>query len=111
MYLFSFHSSTNAQVLTQQAASWASWAVGAIGAKFYKSANKPPEQVSSSKESTPTPKSTIQETSTTKKFEKKTPITTTEDNIAQIEDGWNDDDADWGSLEDCKLIIKSFSDL
>merc|ERR1711997_142915 len=35
-------STTNSQVLNQ-AASWASWAVGAIGAKFYKSANKPPE--------------------------------------------------------------------
>jgi SCY1-like protein 1 len=34
--------STNSQVLTQ-AASWASWAVGATVAKFYKSANKPPE--------------------------------------------------------------------
>ena len=45
--------STNSQVLTQ-AASWANWAVGAIGAKFYKSANKPPE--TPNKEDSPKPK-------------------------------------------------------
>ena len=43
--------------------SWANWAVGAIGAKFYKSANKPPPTPeATSKESTPvrneTPKTT-----------------------------------------------------
>ena len=43
--------------------SWANWAVGAIGAKFYKSANKPPPTPeTTSKESTPvrneTPKTT-----------------------------------------------------
>ena len=43
--------STNSQVLTQ-AASWASWAVGAIGAKFYKSANKPPENATKDSGST-----------------------------------------------------------
>ena len=62
-------STTNSQVLTQ-AASWASWAVGAIGSKFYKSANKPPVEVTPSvnKEPNAKPKEEVMIPSTSSKF-------------------------------------------
>ena len=92
--------STNSQVLNQ-AASWANWAVGAIGAKFYKSANKPPPpptstSPNSSKENTPVP------TEKTKPKAKESnneliDFGAADDNADG--DGWNDDDEDWGSLE------------
>ena len=92
--------STNSQVLNQ-AASWANWAVGAIGAKFYKSANKPPPPTTStspnsSKENTPVP------TEKTKPKAKESnneliDFGAADDNADG--DGWNDDDEDWGSLE------------
>ena len=109
--------STNSQVLNQ-AASWASWAVGAIGAKFYKSANKPPPAAT-----TPTTESTTNSTS-----KENTPVPTTEKAKPKIKpkesnnelidfgvaddntegDGWNDDDEDWGSLEsgeNCQFFL------
>ena len=104
--------STSAQVLTQ-AASWANWAVGAIGAKFYKSANKP----------LPTPTQNKQATIKSDSTEKILSPTKSENTVIHNEnvkmedldlqddtndDGWADEDADWGSLEECKLIFNHF---
>ena len=110
--------------------------MGAIGAKFYKSANKPPPETTS-KESTPvrneTPKTTDEGLFSYSMvcvyflqlfvyimmiicllFSVKKPsaqehvkaTTTAATNNKTVEnDGWDDDDADWGSLEDCKFYI------
>lgn len=86
--------STN-QVLTQ-AASWANWAVGAIGAKFYKSANKPPQENKPPPETTEKPK--VKPDQQLQKPIQPDLVSIEDDNNAG--DGWdNDDDDDWGSLE------------
>ena len=109
--------STNSQVLTQ-AASWANWAVGAIGAKFYKSANKPPENATSSKspskETTPRLEDNKTETkpSHLQSFASKNSqeLINLEDNanFGNSGDGWdNEDDEDWGSLEEPKKSVNN----
>jgi len=96
--------STNSQVLNQ-AASWANWAVGAIGAKFYKSANKPPPEPPSStssqntsKENTPVPTEKTKANIKAKESNNELIDFGAADDKAEG-DGWNDDDDDWGSLE------------
>ena len=96
--------STNSQVLNQ-AASWANWAVGAIGAKFYKSANKPPPEPptstssqNTSKENTPVPTEKTKANIKAKESNNELIDFGAPDDKAEG-DGWNDDDDDWGSLE------------
>jgi hypothetical protein len=102
-----------------QAAGWASWAVGAIGAKFYKSAIKPPAAATSSENSTTATPSSREATPSFPNDNK--PLKPTQaayrppnrggDLISldeaggnDDEDGWAEDDADWASLEDCKIF-------
>ena len=105
--------STNSQVLTQ-AASWANWAVGAIGAKFYKSANKPPQPSSNQNEPSEAAKKSNNST-TSEEASKKSSIIDINDAPAQAAsssgDGWDvdNDDDDWGSLEEPKAADNSKS--
>ena len=92
--------STNSQVLNQ-AASWANWAVGAIGAKFYKSANKPPPEPptstssqNTSKENTPVPTEKTKANIKAKESNNELIDFGAADDKAEG-DGWNDDDDDW----------------
>jgi len=112
--------STNSQVLTQ-AASWASWAVGATVAKFYKSTNKPPESATKEGETSgSTVKSANSEVKNSVKSAQQPPasqksqqsnqdlISLESTNDLDAGDGWDDDDdADWGSLEETKNSVKS----
>eukprot|EP00095_Tigriopus_kingsejongensis_P012694 maker-scaffold22_size673200-snap-gene-5.35 protein:Tk12694 transcript:maker-scaffold22_size673200-snap-gene-5.35-mRNA-1 annotation:"hypothetical protein TcasGA2_TC008834" len=94
--------STNSDSKLAAASSWASWAVGAIGAKFYKTANKPPEAVTAANGTTPTSEATVGKSSSGPSTTESSMNESISESIP-VEDegnGWEDNDDDWGSLEE-----------